>query len=223
MQAKVATLCCDRHKLESVHSNEGLRKVLRLYVALMKYYHQLKMELPLPISSKPKYHTLTRYFIALVHTYTASNIYEKNNRSVWQFDKLWHCQEMASRVPEWLYSNDGWLSMTNKDSIKYSATFNRGKWMQLLLKSSDISEMWLAILYYIEQSSKSSKFTLAWEKFVQDKSQNCWITSTNGTEWGWSKTSCRTLWVASRATDLCSAVNVSDLSIKLVIFWVTDV
>ncbi len=56
----------------------------------------------------------------------------------------------------------------------------------LLLKLNDTSEMWFAILYRVEQLSKSSKFPSAWEKFFQNGFQNYRMTSTNGTKWMWA-------------------------------------
>ncbi len=69
---KGATLCCSVHGEESVHSNEGLCKVSRMYTALLKYYHMLKMELSLIVSSKLEQRTIIRYFTALGQM--ASNI-----------------------------------------------------------------------------------------------------------------------------------------------------
>ncbi len=111
----------------------------------------------------------------------------KNDGSVWQFDKLQHCQEMASWVPEWSYRNCGWTMPRMTECVQrrfdqYGTSFNQGKCTHNLLKSSDTFKMWLVILCRMEQLSKSSDFALAWEKFVQDGSWHCWIMSTNGTK-----------------------------------------
>ncbi len=100
----------------------------------------------------------------------------KNDGSVQQFDKLQHCQEMAS---EFLNGHteivdeprQGQPSVIQQLFDQYGARFNRGKWQhKWLLKLSDTSEIWLAILCCMEQSSKSSEFTSVYEKCMQDGS-----------------------------------------------------
>ncbi len=77
VRAKAVTLHCNTDEEESVHSNDGLCKISRLWVVLLKYYRVLKMELPLPISWKLKHCAVIYYFTAVRHT--ASNVYAKNN------------------------------------------------------------------------------------------------------------------------------------------------
>ncbi len=90
---KEATMRCDTHAGEAVHSNEGLCKVLGSCVALLKYFCGLKMELPLPGLSEVEHRTTIRYFTMLYHT--VSNINEKlmevyTNLISYDIIKRWH-------------------------------------------------------------------------------------------------------------------------------------
>ncbi len=119
------------HEGESVHLSEYLCKISWLSVMLLKYYRALKMKLPLSILSKLKNGALIRYLTALGHT--TSNVYVKNDRRVWQFHKLQHCQEMVWWIPARLCGNCKRIALRTTKNYQqwfdqYSESPNRGKW-----------------------------------------------------------------------------------------------